>query len=99
MNSNLDRFHHLGLITSAFNVTIQRYERLGFSFTPLSLPEFPVRSGETPQPVGVGNRTAIFRSNYLEVLGRASQDARSRHALPARCRSRRARPNCATLDA
>ncbi|MEI9936643.1 MAG: VOC family protein [Pseudomonadota bacterium] len=69
MHPNLDGFHHLGLISSAFSATIERYECLGFAFTPLSLPEFAMHPGETPQPVGVGNRTAIFRGHYLEVLG------------------------------
>jgi Glyoxalase-like domain len=38
-------------------------------FTPLSFPEFPLSLGGVPERVGVGNRHAIFRNSYLEILG------------------------------
>jgi len=60
--------HHLGLISRNMASTIGAYERLGFVFAPLTLPRIPVSQGGAPQPIGVGNRCAIFENNYLEVL-------------------------------
>ncbi|MBW5445382.1 hypothetical protein GE107_04810 [Cohnella sp. CFH 77786] len=42
MNKEIYILHHIGLITSNMNITIERYEKLGFSFTPLSLPKIPL---------------------------------------------------------
>ena len=39
------------------------------TLTPLSLPRFPLSPGAPPQPVGAGNRHAIFADSYLELLG------------------------------
>ena len=33
-----DFLHHVGLITREMDATIAQYERLGFAFTPLTLP-------------------------------------------------------------
>jgi Glyoxalase-like domain len=60
--------HHVGLITRSMDATIAQYERLGFAFTPLSLPHIVLREGGEPEPLGAGNRTAVFEDNYLEVL-------------------------------
>lgn len=68
MTAELSIFHHIGLITRDMDATIAAYERLGFAFTPLSLPEIPLTVGGEPEPIGVGNRTAVFAENYLEVL-------------------------------
>jgi hypothetical protein len=69
MDGDVDILHHVGLVTSTFGATIERYERLGFAFTPLSMPAIPLRPGGPPEPLGAGNRTAIFEHNYLEILG------------------------------
>ncbi|GGD60496.1 VOC family protein [Paenibacillus nasutitermitis] len=69
MNLDINILHHIGLITSNMNITIERYEKLGFSFTPLSLPRIPLKPGGELESLGVGNRCAIFQNNYLEVLG------------------------------
>jgi hypothetical protein len=63
-----DILHHIGLITRDMDATIEQYERLGFAFTPLALPRIPMRPGGEPEPLGAGNRTAVFAENYLEVL-------------------------------
>ncbi|MBO0993167.1 VOC family protein [Bacillus sp. SD088] len=68
-NDDVNILHHVGLITKNMEETIERYERLGFTFTPLSMPKVIQKSGGDPEELGVGNRTAIFRNNYLEVLG------------------------------
>ncbi len=68
MTAQATTFHHVGLITHDMDTTIARYEQLGFSFTPLSLPRIILTPGQPPEPFGAGNRTAIFEENYLEVL-------------------------------
>lgn len=65
----IDTFHHLGIVTRDLAGMIAAYERLGFVFTPLSFPEFPLSAGGAPERVGVANRHAIFRNGYLEMLG------------------------------
>jgi catechol 2,3-dioxygenase-like lactoylglutathione lyase family enzyme len=67
--SDIDIFHHIGLITRDMARLIARYEQLGFMFTPLSMPRIVLTPGGAPEPLGAGNRHAIFADNYLEVLG------------------------------
>ncbi|APR80153.1 Hypothetical protein A7982_05500 [Minicystis rosea] len=80
----IDILHHLGLITRSMPATIERYERLGFRFTPLSLPRIPLHPGGEPQLLGVANRTAVFENNYLEVL--AVTDAERWAQIPVSAR-------------
>jgi hypothetical protein len=68
MTADATILHHVGLITRDLDTTIGQYERLGFSFTPLSLPRIPLHPGGEPEQFGAGNRTAVFAENYLEVL-------------------------------
>lgn len=68
MTADATILHHVGLITRDLDTTIAQYERLGFAFTPLSLPRIPLRPGGAPEQLGAGNRTAVFTENYLEVL-------------------------------
>jgi catechol 2,3-dioxygenase-like lactoylglutathione lyase family enzyme len=67
--SDIDIFHHIGLITRDMARLIARYEQLGFMFTPLSMPRIALTPGGAPEMLGAGNRHAIFADNYLEVLG------------------------------
>lgn len=69
MVEGITGFHHLGIITRSLVDTVRQYERLGFVFTPMSLPEFPLSPGGAPETVGVANRNAVFRNGYLEMLG------------------------------
>jgi catechol 2,3-dioxygenase-like lactoylglutathione lyase family enzyme len=74
MTSDANILHHVGLITRDMDGTIEQYERLGFRFTPLTLPRIPLRPGSEPELLGAGNRTAIFANNYLEVLAVVDKD-------------------------
>jgi hypothetical protein len=67
-HNDVDTFHHLGIVSRDMADAIHQYERLGFVFAPLSLPKIPLRAGSAPEPLGVGNRCAIFQNNYLEIL-------------------------------
>lgn len=69
MPRDVDILHHVGLVTSDLEASVASYERLGFLLTPLSVPRIPLSPGGEPQSLGVGNRTAVFRENYLELLG------------------------------
>ncbi|MQA80728.1 MAG: hypothetical protein GEV10_19985 [Streptosporangiales bacterium] len=68
MTADANILHHVGLITRDMDATIGQYEKLGFAFTPLSLPRIPMRPGGEPVLLGAGNRTAVFAENYLEML-------------------------------
>jgi hypothetical protein len=69
MDKDINVLHHLGIISRNMEAAVQQYERLGFIFTPLSVPRIPLCMGAKPEPIGAGNRCAIFRKNYLEMLG------------------------------
>jgi hypothetical protein len=69
VTQGINTFHHLGIVTRSLAGAVTKYERLGFVFTPLSFPEFPLSAGGAPEPVGVANRNAILRNSYLEMLG------------------------------
>lgn len=74
MTSDANILHHVGLVTRDMDATIEQYERLGFTFTPLALPRIPLTPGGEPELLGAGNRTAIFANNYLEVLAVVDAD-------------------------
>lgn len=42
---------------------------MGFVFAPLTTPRIPLQTSGSLEPIGAGNRCAIFRNSYLEVLG------------------------------
>jgi catechol 2,3-dioxygenase-like lactoylglutathione lyase family enzyme len=70
VSSVVDGIHHVGALAYDLEAAVRQYERLGFVFTPLSVPRIPIRRGAPPEPVGVANRTAIFGGgNYFEILG------------------------------
>ncbi len=74
MNKDINGFHHLGLISRNMDLAIAQYERLGFLFTPLTIPRIPLHAGGAPEPIGAGNRGAIFKDKYLEVLAVVDSD-------------------------
>ncbi|HEY4199192.1 MAG TPA: VOC family protein [Devosiaceae bacterium] len=67
--SDINTLHHIGLIGHDLSLLSLAYERLGFTLTPVSLPRIPLEPDGAPQPLGAGNRCAIFAGNYLELLG------------------------------
>lgn len=69
MSNDIDGFHHVGLVGRDLDRLAAQYERLGFALTPVSVPRFHLSPGGEPEPVGAGNRHAIFRDSYLELLG------------------------------
>jgi len=69
MKNDINGFHHLGIISRNMEAAVKQYERLGFLFTPLTMPRIPLQAGDSPEPIGAGNRCAVFRNNYLEILG------------------------------
>jgi hypothetical protein len=69
MTNDVNILHHLGIISHDMEAAVLQYERLGFIFTPVTVPRIPLQAGANPEPIGVGNRCAIFRNNYLEMLG------------------------------
>jgi hypothetical protein len=69
MSNDIDGLHHIGLVGRDLDRLAAQYERLGFALTPVSVPRFSLSPGGEPEPVGAGNRHAIFRDSYLELLG------------------------------
>lgn len=69
VTAKIDIIHHAGLITADLDGVIKQYERLGFFFGPLSLVKITLSADEDPVYIGLGNRTAIFQRNYLEIVG------------------------------
>jgi hypothetical protein len=65
----IDILHHIGLINPSLEQSAACYEKLGFTLTPLSIPRIVLEPGGNPEPLGAGNRHAIFDNNYLELLG------------------------------
>lgn len=62
--SSLD---HVGLACRDLDRTAALYERLGFSLTPRAAHYAPGPSG-TAEPTGTGNRCAMLREGYLELI-------------------------------
>ena len=58
----VDEFEHSGSVL----------ERLGFTLTPLRLHTSALQPGDPITPLGTGNRCAMLRSGFLEVLGATS---------------------------
>jgi len=77
-NNSIDILHHVGVINRDLTDLITCYERLGFSLTPISTPKITISSNSVPISLGVSNRHAIFKNNYLELLGITDMDAWSR---------------------
>ncbi len=59
---------HIAVVSNRADALFSSYERLGFVLTPLSMHRGSVKPGEPPVPWGTGNRCAMFRAGYLELL-------------------------------
>lgn len=73
MTKDIDSVNHVGLVVRDLDSAAARYERLGFVLTPLSVHAGSARPGGPVVPLGSGNRCAVFRDNYLEVLARVGE--------------------------
>ncbi len=60
---------HVGLFVPDFDASPRRLQELGFSLTPFVAHMASTEPGVEPTPSGTGNRCAIFRQGYLEMLG------------------------------
>lgn len=84
MSPKIDIIHHAGLITENLESVITQYERLGFTFTPLSRILVTISPGADPVYTGLGNRNAIFERNYLEIVGMPDPDIWAKFPLERR---------------
>jgi Glyoxalase-like domain len=84
MSSKIDIIHHAGLISEDLGGVVAQYERLGFTFTPLSHVRITISPGADPVYIGLGNRNAIFERNYLEVVGIPDPDIWAKFPLEKR---------------
>lgn len=60
---------HVGLCTDAPRALWDRYERLGFTLTPVARQSGPRGPGAPPERLATGNRCAMLRQGYVELLG------------------------------
>lgn len=63
------RLDHLGLGIRDLVAAATAYERMGFTLSPLSMHAGTTTPGGPTVPWGSGNRCAMFRNGYLELLG------------------------------
>ncbi|MBO1080194.1 VOC family protein [Roseomonas haemaphysalidis] len=60
---------HVGVCSSRPEALWAAYERLGFLLTPVARQSGPRAPGLPPERLGTGNRCAMLRQGYLELLG------------------------------
>jgi hypothetical protein len=60
---------HVGCIVNDLTAAAVRWERLGFTLTPLSRQRGAVPGAEGFQPWATANRCAILGHTYLELIG------------------------------
>jgi hypothetical protein len=59
---------HVAVISNKPRMLFSNYERLGFLLTPFSQHSGSIKPGEPAVQWGTGNRCAMFREGYLELL-------------------------------
>ena len=64
----IESLDHVAVVSPRPDELFGSYERLGFNLTPLSMHQGAVKAGDAPIPWGTGNRCAMFKSGYLELL-------------------------------
>jgi len=64
--------NHVGMAVARIEAAAARFEAMGFVLTPFSAHSGAWKPGEQVARLGAGNRCAMFRHNYLEIL--ASED-------------------------
>lgn len=65
---DIDSVNHAGVAVRDLDRASAEFERLGFTLTPLSMHSGALEPGAPVRPYGSGNRCAVFRRSYLEVL-------------------------------
>jgi hypothetical protein len=71
---DIDSINHAGVAVRDLDRASAEFERLGFTLTPLSLHSGALEPGAPVRPYGSGNRCAVFRRSYLEVLAHVRTD-------------------------
>jgi hypothetical protein len=69
--NDIDSINHVGMAVRDLADAASRYEAMGFLLTPFSPHSGAWKPGERVQPLGSGNRCAMFAGNYLEILANA----------------------------
>lgn len=64
--------NHVGMAVASIEAAAARFEAMGFVLTPFSAHAGAWKPGDPVARLGAGNRCAMFRRNYLEIL--ASED-------------------------
>jgi hypothetical protein len=60
---------HVGVCSARPEALWAAYEQLGFRLTPVARQSGPRAPGQPPERLGTGNRCAMLRQGYLELLG------------------------------
>jgi len=68
MLATLQTLDHVAVVSDRPDALFEAYGQLGFQLTPLARHAGAIRPGEDPVPWGIGNRCAMFRGGYLELL-------------------------------
>lgn len=74
MQGDIDILHHVGLVVRDLDSAVSVYEKLGFVFSPISMHQGSRNPGEPEVPFGTGNRCAIFKRNFLEIVAHVVPD-------------------------
>ena len=74
MDKDIDSVNHVGHVVRDLDAAAARFEAMGFVLSPLSMHFGSPGPGEPEQPLGSGNRCAIFPDNYLEIVAHVEQD-------------------------
>jgi len=74
MTRDIDSVNHVGHVVRDLDAAAARFESMGFILSPLSMHFGSPGPGEPGQPLGSGNRCAIFPDNYLEIVAHVDPD-------------------------
>jgi len=72
MAQDIHSVNHVGMAVAGIEAAAARFEAMGFLLTPFSAHSGAWKPGDPVARLGAGNRCAMFRRNYLEIL--ASED-------------------------
>jgi len=74
MKQDIDSVNHVGHVVHDLYAAAARFEAMGFVLSPLSMHFGSPGPGEPAQPLGSGNRCAIFPENYVELVAHVDTD-------------------------